>query len=45
MIADVTRFRFEITVPTPDAIVLVGGAKTTQTGLQRTYLDAAADSG
>jgi uncharacterized protein (TIGR03000 family) len=36
--ADVTRFRFEITVPTPDAIVLVGGAKTTQTGLQRVYL-------
>jgi uncharacterized protein (TIGR03000 family) len=38
LIADVTRFRFEITVPTADAIVLVGGAKTTQTGLQRVYL-------
>ncbi len=37
LVADVTRFRFEITVPTADAVVLVGGAKTTQQGLHRVY--------
>jgi uncharacterized protein (TIGR03000 family) len=37
LVADVTRFRFEITVPTPDAVVLVGGAKTKQQGLHRVY--------
>ena len=36
--ADLTRFRFQITVPTENAIVLVGGAKTTQTGLKRVYV-------
>jgi uncharacterized protein (TIGR03000 family) len=35
---DVTRFRFEVTVPTADAVVLLNGAKTTQTGLRRTYV-------
>ncbi len=38
LLADLTRYRFEITVPTADAVVLVGGAKTTQTGLKRVYL-------
>lgn len=38
LVADVSRFRFEVTVPTPDAIVLVNGSKTTQTGLQRSYV-------
>ncbi len=32
------RFQFEITVPTADAVVLVEGAKTTQTGLHRVYM-------
>ena len=34
---DRTRARFEITVPTADAIVLFDGAKTKQTGVQRTF--------
>lgn len=38
LVADVTRFRFEVTVPTADAVVLVNGAKTTQQGLQRMYV-------
>jgi uncharacterized protein (TIGR03000 family) len=38
LVAEVTRCRFEITVPTPDAIVLIGGAKTSQQGLHRIYV-------
>lgn len=35
---DLRRARFEITVPTPDAVVLFDGAKTSQTGLSRVFL-------
>ncbi len=38
LVADVTRFRFEVTVPTANAVVLIGGAKTNQQGLHRVYL-------
>jgi uncharacterized protein (TIGR03000 family) len=37
-VADVRRVRFEITVPREDAIVLIDGAATKQTGLTRVYL-------
>lgn len=35
---DVRRARFEIAVPTPNAIVLFDGAKTKQTGLNRVFV-------
>lgn len=38
LVAEVTRFRFEVTVPTPDATVLVEGVKTKQQGLHRVYM-------
>jgi len=39
--ADLKRAKFEITVPTADAIVLFDGAKTTQKGLNRRYFTPA----
>ena len=36
--ADLGRARFEITVPTAEAIVLFDGVKMTQTGLSRVYM-------
>jgi uncharacterized protein (TIGR03000 family) len=37
-IADIRRVRFEITVPTEDAIVLVDGVQMKQTGLNRVFV-------
>ena len=42
--ADLTRARFEITVPTADAIVLFDGVKMTQTGLRRVFMTPIAAS-
>jgi uncharacterized protein (TIGR03000 family) len=36
--ADLSRARFEITVPTADAVVLFDGVKMKQTGLKREYV-------